>query len=128
MAEETHYGKEVFVTRKGAISAKEGEFGIIPGSMADGCFVTKGKGNPLSYNTSSHGAGRRLSRGQAKRELDVESLNAAMKGRAWLVDDAEALLDEHPQAYKDLAQVMQDQADLTESVTFLRAVLNFKGV
>ncbi len=96
--------------------------------MADGCFVTKGKGNPLSYNTSSHGAGRRLSRGQAKRELDVESLNAAMKGRAWLVDDAEALLDEHPQAYKDLAQVMQDQADLTESVTFLRAVLNFKGV
>jgi len=128
VAEETHYGKDVYVTRKGAISAQKGELGIIPGSMANGCYVTRGKGEALAYNTSSHGAGRRLSRGQAKRELDVESLNTAMKGRAWLADDAESLLDEHPEAYKDLEQVMADQADLTEPVTFLRAVLNFKGV
>jgi tRNA-splicing ligase RtcB len=128
VSKEVHDGEEVWVTRKGAISAKEGELGIIAGSMANGCYVTRGVGNPLSFNTSSHGAGRRLSRGQAKRELDVESLNKAMEGRAWLKDDAESLLDEHPEAYKDLNQVMEDQADLTQPVTFLEAVLNFKGV
>lgn len=128
VAREEHGGKMTWVTRKGAISARKDELGIVPGSMADGCYVTSGLGNELSYNTSSHGAGRRLSRGQAKRELTVESLNEAMQGRTWLADDALSLLDEHPDAYKNLDQVMADQADLTEPVTFLRAVLNFKGV
>lgn len=128
VAQETHFGKEVWLTRKGAISAKAGELGIIPGSMGNGCYVTRGVGNELSYNTSSHGAGRRLARNQAKRELSIESLMEAMEGRSWLASDAESLLDEHPEAYKDLEQVMADQADLTRPVTFLRAIVNFKGV
>lgn len=125
---EVHEGKRVWLTRKGAISAKAGEWGIIPGSMADGCFVVRGLGNPLSYNTSSHGAGRRLARNAAKRELTAESLTERMAGKAWLRDDAQSLVDEHPDAYKSLKTVMDDQADLTQPVTFLNSVLNFKGV
>lgn len=121
-------GTTAWVTRKGAISAKTGQLGIVPGSMADGSYVTRGLGNPLSFNTSSHGAGRRLSRGVAKRTLSVETLRNRMSGVAWLESDAEALLDEHPEAYKDLGSVMADQADLTEPVTFLRAALNYKGL
>lgn len=128
VSREVHVNREVWLTRKGAISAKAGEWGIIPGSMADGCFVVRGLGNPLSYNTSSHGAGRRLARNAAKRELTAESLTERMAGKAWLRDDAQSLVDEHPDAYKDLKQVMDDQIDLTQPVTFLHAVLNFKGV
>lgn len=128
VARETYEGREVWLTRKGAISAKTDEWGIIPGSMADGCFVVRGLGNELSYCTSSHGAGRRLARNQAKRELTAESLTERMAGKAWLRDDAQSLVDEHPDAYKDLKTVMNDQIDLTSPVTFLSAVLNFKGV
>lgn len=126
---ETHDGLgEVWLSRKGAIQAHEGQLGIVPGSMAAGSFITVGLGNPLSYFSSSHGAGRQMSRGQAKRELTVESLYASMQGCCWNDDNAQALLDEHPKAYKDLDQVMEDQQDLTKAVHYLAAIVNFKGV
>lgn len=124
---EHHHGKDVWLTRKGAIRAREGDLGIIPGSMATGSFIVRGLGNPASYFSASHGAGRRLSRSGAKRELSVDTLKTAMAGKSWNVDKAEQLVDEHPAAYKDIGQVMADQADLVEVVHSLRQLLNFKG-
>lgn len=125
---EMHFGKEMWITRKGAISARKGEMGIIPGSMATGSYIVRGLGNPLSYNSSSHGAGRRMSRSQAKRTLTVESLQERMGTKAWNSDKSVALLDEHPDAYKDIKSVMNDQKDLTEIVHELHQILNYKGV
>ena len=125
--EEDHGDARLWITRKGAIAAYEGQMGIIPGSMGTATYITRGKGNWLSYCSSSHGAGRRLSRGQAKRSLSLQSLHEAMQGRAWNSDKATALLDEHPNAYKNIHEVMLDQADLTESVYQLRAIVNYKG-
>jgi tRNA-splicing ligase RtcB len=116
----------VWLTRKGAIRAGTGELGIIPGSMGTRSYITRGKGSPASYCSSSHGAGRRLSRSQAKRLLTEQSLREAMAGKAWN-GDARALLDEHPLAYKDVDQVMADQADLVDVVHTLHQVLNYKG-
>lgn len=82
---------------------------MIPGSMGTRSYIVSGKGNAASYNSCSHGAGRRMSRTQAKRSLTVESLRAAMGDRAWNTVNAEALLDEHPDSYKDIDQVMADQ-------------------
>lgn len=124
---ENHHGRNVWVTRKGAIRAREGDLGIIPGSMGTKSYIVRGLGNPASYDSCSHGAGRRLSRGQARRQLTVESLREQMGDRAWNADRAEALLDEHPDSYKDVDQVMRDQADLVEPIHELRAILNFKG-
>ncbi|HTU72380.1 MAG TPA: RtcB family protein [Trebonia sp.] len=124
---EEHLGKELWITRKGAISARAGELGIIPGSMGTDTYIVRGKGNPDSYNSSSHGAGRRLSRGAAKRQLDKAGLKELMQGKTWNVASAGALIDEDPRAYKDVRQVMADQADLTEIVHTLRQVLNYKG-
>ena len=126
--QETHYGRELWITRKGAISARKGQQGIIPGSMATGSFIVRGLGNPESYHSASHGAGRRMSRRQAKRELTVESLRERMAGKAWNHDRPEALLDEHPDAYKPIESVMQDQADLVQVEYHLRQILNYKGV
>lgn len=123
---EHHNGKDVWLTRKGAIRARTGDFGVIPGSMATGSYIVSGKGSKASYDSCSHGAGRRMSRGQARRELTPESLDIAMKGKAWN-NDAKTLLDEHPDAYKDIEQVMNDQADLIQIEHRLIQVLNFKG-
>jgi tRNA-splicing ligase RtcB len=124
---EQHLGKDLWITRKGAISARAGEMGVIPGSMGTDSYIVRGKGNPESYNSSAHGAGRRLSRGDAKRQLDKATLKAQMKGKTWNEASAAALIDEDPRAYKDVRQVMADQADLTEIVHTLTQVLNYKG-
>ena len=127
---ETHFGQDVWLTRKGAIYAGENAPGVVPGSMATGIFITKGKGNLDSYQSSAHGAGRVRSRGAAKRELNldgVDGLYSMMEGIAWNVEHAQGLLDEHPLAYKDIEQVMRDQADLCEPVGFIRPMLNYKG-
>lgn len=126
-AQERHDGRDLWITRKGAISARKGELGIIPGSMGTDTFIVRGLGEPTSYMSSSHGAGRRLSRTQAKKQLSVESLEEAMAGKAWLDGSAKNLVDEHPDSYKDIHGVMRDQADLTETVARLDAVLNYKG-
>ena len=126
-AREVHFGKEVWLTRKGAIKADVGDMGIIPGSMGADTYITSGLGNPDSYNSSAHGAGRQYSRGAAKRTFTVESLNELMEGKAWNSQSAKALLDEHPEAYKPIDQVMEDQKDLTQAVHTLRQIVNYKG-
>jgi RNA-splicing ligase RtcB len=95
--------------------------------MGTDTYIVRGKGKPASYNSSSHGAGRRMSRGQAKRNLDPEGLRTAMKGKAWNASAARALVDEDPRAYKDIRKVMADQSDLTAVVHVLHQVLNYKG-
>ena len=123
---EEHQGRMLWITRKGAIEATNGQWGVIPGSMGTKSYITKGLGNLASYNSSSHGAGRRMSRSQAKKNLTQESLNEAMKGKAWNQQPA-ALLDEHPAAYKDIDTVMDSQKDTTRIVPTLRQVVNYKG-
>ena len=125
---EHHGGHDVWVTRKGAIRARESDLGVIPGSMGTRSYIVQGKASPASYHSSSHGAGRRLSRTRARRELDLEGLRDQMSGKAWNAADAEALLDEDPRAYKDIDQVMEDQQDLVEIRHTLSQVLNYKGV
>ena len=124
---EEHDGRWLWITRKGAIRAATGDLGVIPGSMGTRSYIVRGLGEPNSYTSSSHGAGRRMSRGQAKRELTEESLVEAMKGKAWN-QDAKGLLDEHPLAYKDIDQVMEAQKDLVEIVHTLGQVANYKGL
>jgi tRNA-splicing ligase RtcB len=124
---EHHRGKNVWITRKGAIKAALGHYGVIPGSMGTRSYIVSGLGNPASYNSCSHGAGRRLSRGAAKRQLTVESLEKAMEGKAWNGDGL-SLLDEHPEAYKDIDEVMEAQSDLVAVVAELHQILNYKGV
>lgn len=125
---EEHDGSWLWVTRKGAIRAGVGDWGLIPGSMGQRSFVVRGLGNPLSYESCSHGAGRVLSRTKARATLSVETLADRMAGRAWQASDALALLDEHPEAYKPLDIVMKDQADLVRIEHTLEAVANYKGV
>jgi len=124
---EFHGDRSLWITRKGAIRAKKGDMGVIPGSMATGSYIVRGKGNLDSYTSASHGAGRKMSRGQAKRELTTESLEKVMEGKAWN-RNAKALLDEHPDSYKDIDQVMAAQDDLVEIVQVLTQILNYKGV
>lgn len=125
---EEHDGKELWITRKGAIKAGIGDLGIIPGSMGTASYIVRGLGNPQSYESCSHGAGRRYSRSKAKKLFTKEDLKQAMKGRAWQSRDAKDLIDEIPAAYKDIDAVMRDQQDLVEVVETLRQVLNYKGV
>ena len=125
---EHHFGKDVWITRKGAIKAGVGDEGVIPGSMGTQTFVVTGKGSEASYSSCSHGAGRRLSRGRARRELTVESLREAMGDRVWNEGAAERLLDEHPDSYKSIETVMADQEDLVEVQHVLRQVFNYKGL
>ena len=125
---EEHMGERVFVTRKGAIRARTTDRGIIPGSMGASTYIVAGLGHPDAYESAPHGAGRRLSRGAARRSLSVASLRSEMAGRVWLEKNAEALLDEHPAAYKDIEQVMEDSKDLVTIEHRLSAVLNYKGL
>ena len=126
-AQERHFDKMLWITRKGAISARVGERGIIPGSMGTDTYLVAGKGNPDSYMSSAHGAGRRMSRTKARKTLSAASLSKAMRGRTWLGDKASRLVDEHPEAYKDIEEVMRLSADLVEIKHRLRAILNYKG-
>jgi len=126
-AREHHSGKDLWVTRKGAIRAREGDWGVVPGSMGTNTFIVKGLGNSASYDSAAHGAGRMMSRSQAKKKLTVESLCEVMNGKAWLAGKADALLDEHPDSYKDIERVMADQTDLVEVEVELHQILNYKG-
>ncbi len=126
-ARERHHGKELWITRKGAIRARDGDWGVVPGSMGTNTFIVRGLGNPDSYDSAAHGAGRTMSRTRAKKQLTVQSLADAMEGKAWLADKARALLDEHPDSYKDIGKVMADQADLVSIETELHQILNYKG-
>ncbi len=124
---EVHDGRQLWVTRKGAIKADRGDLGVIPGSMGTRSYIVAGKGNPASWMSCSHGAGRRHSRTQAKKLYTSADLAQQMKGKVWLSDRAAALVDEIPSAYKDIDQVMADQADLVEVLHTLHQVLNYKG-
>jgi RNA-splicing ligase RtcB len=121
-------GRMLWITRKGAIHAGAGSRGLIPGSMGQRSFVVRGLGNEASYRSSSHGAGRRMSRTKARKTLSVESLQQQMAGRSWQASDAAALIDEHPDAYKSIDQVMRDQADLVQIEHELEGLANYKGV
>jgi tRNA-splicing ligase RtcB len=121
------HGRALWITRKGAIRARVGDFGVIPGSMGTSSFIVEGLGNVASFCSSSHGAGRRLSRSAARRELTVADLGARMQGKAWNEGQADDLVDEHPDAYKDIASVMDAQSDLVRIHHELRQVLNYKG-
>jgi RNA-splicing ligase RtcB len=126
-ARERHDGRELWITRKGAIRARTNDRGVIPGSMGNDIHIVRGLGNAASYESCAHGAGRRHSRRQAKKRFTVDELREQMKGRAWNRNRARALLDEIPGAYKDLAQVMADQADLVAAEHSMREILNYKG-
>lgn len=125
--QEEHGGQKLWVTRKGAIKASRGDLGVIPGSMGTASYIVSGKGNPASWESCSHGAGRRHSRTQAKMLFTSADLAEQMKGKVWLSDRAASLVDEIPSAYKDIDQVMADQADLVEVLHTLHQVLNYKG-
>jgi tRNA-splicing ligase RtcB (3'-phosphate/5'-hydroxy nucleic acid ligase) len=125
VSEETHFGEEVMVTRKGAIRAGLGELGIIPGSMGTKSFIVRGRGNAESFCSASHGAGRRMSRGAAKRTFSLEDLAVQTAGVCCRKDGG--VLDEIPGAYKPIEQVMRNQADLVQIVTELKQVLCVKG-
>jgi tRNA-splicing ligase RtcB len=122
---ENHFGRNVWVTRKGAIRARDGDMGIIPGSMGVRSYIVRGKGNPESYHSCSHGAGRRMSRSAARKAFTLADLEKQTKGVECRKDDA--VLDEIPGAYKDIDTVMANQADLVEIVHTLRQVVCIKG-
>lgn len=122
---ETHFGEEVIVTRKGAVDASAGQLGIIPGSMGAKSYIVRGLGNPESYNSCSHGAGRRMSRGQAKKHFTVEDLKRQTSGVECRKD--RDVLDEVPKAYKDIDVVMANQSDLVEVVAQIKQVICVKG-
>lgn len=120
-------GQWFWITRKGAIKADYGDYGVIPGSMGARSFIVSGLGNPLSFNSCSHGAGRSMSRTAAKKRFDGVDLADRMAGIAWQRGSAHELVDEIPDAYKDIDVVMADQTDLVAVVAELRQVLNYKG-
>lgn len=124
---EVHGGQELWITRKGAIKADVGDLGVIPGSMGTRSYIVQGLGNEASWTSCSHGAGRRHSRTQAKKLFTSQDLADQMEGKVWLADRAHQLVDEIPSAYKDVEQVMADQADLVEVLHTLHQVLNYKG-
>lgn len=125
IARENHYGANVWVTRKGAVRAREDDLGIIPGSMATGSYIVRGKGNADSFCSCSHGAGRRMSRTQAHKEITLEQHIRDTEGVECRKDSG--VIDESPAAYKDLGAVIAAQSDLIEVVHRLRTLVNVKG-
>ena len=125
VTKEHHFGKDVWVTRKGAVRAGKGELGIIPGSMGAKSFIVRGRGDPDSFCTCSHGAGRAMSRSEARRRFTVED-HVAATAHVECRKDSE-VIDETPMAYKDIDAVMAAQADLVEVVHTLRQVVCVKG-
>ncbi|RLP77893.1 RtcB family protein [Mycetocola tolaasinivorans] len=124
-ARENHFGKEVWVSRKGAINAEKGVLGLIPGSMGTRSYVVEGLGNPVALKSSPHGAGREYSRSAARRAFTREQLREAMAGIEYR--DTEAFIDEIPAAYKDIDVVMADSAELVTVLHTLRQIVNVKG-
>jgi tRNA-splicing ligase RtcB (3'-phosphate/5'-hydroxy nucleic acid ligase) len=125
VAEEHHYGERLLVTRKGAIRAGAGELGIIPGSMGAQSFIVRGLGNALSFESASHGAGRRMSRSQARRAYTAKDVAHQTRGVECRKDAG--VVDEAPKAYKDIRRVMDHQRDLVEVVAELKQVVCVKG-
>jgi len=125
VARENHYGANVWVTRKGAIRAREGDLGIVPGSMGTRSYIVRGKGHPESFCSSAHGAGRRMSRTAAEKQFTEADLLQQTRGVICRKD--KGVLDEIPGAYKDIDQVMANQCDLTEIVHTLKQVVCVKG-
>lgn len=125
VARESHFGQNLWVTRKGAIRAREGDLGIIPGSMGQRSYIVRGKGNPEAYCSCSHGAGRVMSRTEAKKRFTLTDLIAQTEGVECRKD--EAVIDEIPGAYKSIDTVMANQRDLVEVVHTLKQVLCVKG-
>lgn len=125
VSRENHFGANVIVTRKGAIAARSGQLGIIPGSMGTHSYIVRGRGNADSFHSCSHGAGRRMSRKQAQRQFTAVDLVAQTRGVECRKD--EGVVDEIPAAYKDIDVVMANQSDLVEVVAELRQVLCVKG-
>ena len=125
VAKEEHFGSKVWVTRKGAVRAGLGELGIVPGSMGARSYIVRGLGNPDSFHTCSHGAGRAMSRAEAKRRFTVEDHVRATEGVECRKDTG--VIDETPAAYKDIDAVMAAQSDLVEVVHTLKQVLCVKG-
>jgi tRNA-splicing ligase RtcB len=122
---ERHFGKDVWLSRKGAIDATEGVMGLIPGSMGDLSYVVRGRGNRLALNSSPHGAGRNYSRSAARRTFTHDQLREAMTGIEYR--DTDAFLDEIPAAYKPIDVVMRDADELVEIVHTLHQIVNVKG-
>jgi len=125
VSRENHYGENVLITRKGAVRARQGDMGIIPGSMGTKSYIVRGLGNDESFHSCSHGAGRRMSRGEAKRTFTLDDLQAQTAGVECRKD--EGILDEIPGAYKDIDQVMENQKDLVEIVAQIKQVMCIKG-
>jgi tRNA-splicing ligase RtcB len=125
VSEERYEGVDLLVTRKGAIRAGSGEYGIIPGSMGTGSYIVKGLGNEKSFNSASHGAGRRMSRSAAKRRFSVKDLEEQTRGVECRKDSG--VVDEIPGAYKPIEQVIDQQRDLVEVVAKLKQVVCVKG-
>jgi tRNA-splicing ligase RtcB len=122
---ETHWGEDLWVTRKGAIRARAGELGIIPGSMGARSYIVRGRGCAETFDSCAHGAGRRMSRAQAKKRFTIEDLAAQTEGVVCRKD--RGVLDEIPGAYKDIDEVMRNQDDLVEVVHTLKQILCVKG-
>ena len=125
VAVETYDDLELIITRKGAIRAGKGDLGVIPGSMGTGSYIVRGLGNPASYESASHGAGRRMSRSQAKQRFTTEDLAEQTRGIECRKDPG--VIDEIPAAYKDIDEVIRAQSDLVEVVARLRTLLCIKG-
>lgn len=125
ISKENHFGSNVWVTRKGAVRARKGDLGIIPGSMGTGSFIVEGLGSKHSFHSCSHGAGRVMSRGEAKKLISLEDHAKAMKGIEARLDAD--VIDESPAAYKDIGAVMKAQEDLVSIKYRLRQIINIKG-
>ena len=123
--QEQHFGREVWITRKGAIQMQKGQRGVIPGSMGTRSYVVSGRGNPAAFESAPHGAGRRMSRAQARKRFTLDDLVTRMEGIACRVRPS--LLDEHPDSYKDVDMVIERSRDLVTVDHTLRQVLNVKG-
>jgi tRNA-splicing ligase RtcB len=122
---EEHFGRELWITRKGAIQMKQGQRGVIPGSMGTRSYIVSGLGNRDSFESAPHGAGRRMSRGEARKRFTMEDLERRMEGIESRLRPS--LLDEHPDSYKDIDEVMERSRDLVRIEHVLHQVLNVKG-
>lgn len=122
---EHHFNKNVWLTRKGAIEASKGKKGLIPGSMGTASYVVSGLGNPMSFYSSPHGAGRRFSRNEARKRFTLDDFDTAMKGIEARRDSS--LIDELPGAYKDIDGVMENAKELVQIEHTFHQILNVKG-